>query len=84
MAQTMRGPAAPTRLTSSDDALDIPNLIDIQLDSYNWFKDVGLKQLFNNFSPIEDYTGTLSLEFLDHKIDPPLDSLEECRERDLT
>ncbi|MGD8240213.1 MAG: DNA-directed RNA polymerase subunit beta, partial [Armatimonadota bacterium] len=84
MAETAMGPATSTGLMSSDDALAIPNLIDIQLDSYNWFRDEGLAQLFNNFSPIEDYTGTLSLEFLGYTIDGALESLEECRERDLT
>ncbi|MFQ5793186.1 MAG: DNA-directed RNA polymerase subunit beta, partial [Acidobacteriota bacterium] len=68
----------------SDEVLDIPNLIDIQLDSYRWFCQHGLRQLFDNFSPIEDYTGNLSLEFLDYTIGEPAYSLAECRERDLT
>ncbi len=69
---------------NGDDVLSIPNLVEIQLDSYGWFCEEGLRQLFDNFSPIEDYTGTLSLEFLDYQIGEPTHGLEECRERDLT
>lgn len=84
MAETATGLDISVGATDVHEALSIPNLIDIQLDSYGWFCREGLQQLFDNFSPIEDYTGTLSLEFLGYSIDEPLDSLEECRERDLT
>jgi len=76
----MRSPRAGDR----HEVLDVPNLIDIQLDSYRWFCEHGLRQLFENFSPIEDYTGNLSLEFLDYNIGQPTYSLAECRDRDLT
>ncbi|MFQ6099528.1 MAG: hypothetical protein ACE5O2_17480, partial [Armatimonadota bacterium] len=83
-------PAANTRPQTAahrameDDVLDIPHLIDLQLESYQWFCKEGLKQLFDNFSPIEDYTGNLSLEFLNYTIGEPTHSLAECRERDTT
>jgi DNA-directed RNA polymerase subunit beta len=69
---------------SDDEILPIPNLIEIQLDSYRWFLDEGLRELFDSFSPVEDYTGNIALEFMDYTIGEPKLSLEECRERDAT
>lgn len=68
----------------SPDIIDLPDLIEIQSASYEWFTQHGLKELFDNFSPIEDYTGNISLEFLDHRIGEPKKSIAECRERDAT
>jgi len=62
----------------------LPNLLNIQTESYKWFVDEGLAELFDNFSPIEDYTGVLALEFLDHQVGEPGRSLDECREADIT
>ncbi len=62
----------------------IPNLVQMQLDSYSWFLNNGLRELFDSFSPIEDFTGTMSLEFLDYTLGEPKFSPDECRERDLT
>jgi len=64
--------------------LDIPNLVDIQLDSYKWFLREGLRELFHSFSPIYDFTGNLSLELLDYTLGDPKYSVEECRNRDMT
>ena len=63
----------------------MPNLIDIQTQSYRWFLDEGLKEVFDDVSPIRDYAGNLSLEFLDYALsDPPKYGQEECKERDVT
>ena len=48
---------------------DLPNLIEIQVDSYKWFLEEGLKEVFEDISPIEDYTGNLILEFVDYSLD---------------
>ena len=64
---------------------DVPNLIEIQLDSYKWFLEEGLKEVFEDISPIEDYTGNLILEFVDYSLDEkPKYDIEECKERDTT
>jgi len=62
----------------------LPDLVKIQTESYKWFMDEGLRELFDNFSPIEDYTGVLALEFLDYRVGEPARSLHECRETDTT
>ena len=68
------------------EVLDMPNLIEIQKDSYQWFLDEGLKEVFNDISPIEDYNEQLSLEFVDFQLceDEVKYSIEECKERDAT
>ncbi len=64
---------------------DVPNLIEIQVDSYKWFLEEGLKEVFTDISPIEDYTGNLILEFVDYSLDEkPKYDIEECKERDTT
>ncbi|UWD49106.1 DNA-directed RNA polymerase subunit beta [Clostridioides difficile] len=64
---------------------DVPNLIEIQVDSYEWFLKEGLKEVFDDISPIEDYTGNLILEFVDYSLDDkPKYDIEECKERDAT
>ena len=64
---------------------DVPNLIEIQVDSYEWFLEEGLKEVFTDISPIEDYTGNLILEFVDYSLDEkPKYDIEECKERDTT
>jgi len=73
----------PRQQNSPDLAL-LPNLITIQTESYRWFVDEGLRELFDNFSPVEDYTGVLALEFLDYRVGEPTRSLHECRETDTT
>ena len=66
--------------------LEMPNLIEIQKNSYNWFLTDGLKEVFDDISPIADFAGHLSLEFVDFKLckDEVKYSIEECKERDAT
>lgn len=68
------------------EVLEMPNLIEVQKDSYQWFLDEGLKEVFEDISPIEDYSGHLSLEFVDFALceDDVKYSIEECKERDAT
>ena len=65
-------------------AEQIPNLIEIQLNSYEWFLREGLRDLFDNFSPIEDFTGTLRLSFGEYSLGEPKFIMIECRDRDAT
>lgn len=69
-----------------DEVLKMPNLIELQKDSYEWFLDEGLKEVFEDVSGITDYTGNLVLNFIDYKmdIDKPNYSVDECKERDAT
>ena len=77
-----------TRMSFSrvKDVTEIPNLIEVQLNSYKWFLDEGLHEVFDDVNPISNFTGNLVLEFVDYKLD--LDnikySVEECKERDAT
>ena len=68
------------------EVLEMPNLIEVQKDSYNWFLEEGLKEVFADISPITDYSGKLSLEFVDFTLceDDVKYSIEECKERDAT
>jgi len=68
------------------EVLQMPNLIEVQKDSYNWFLDSGLKEVFEDISPIADYSGQLSLEFTDFTLceDDIKYTIEECKERDAT
>ncbi len=77
-----------TRMSYSriDEVLEMPNLIEVQKNSYKWFLEEGLREVFRDVSPIQDYTGNLILEFPDYKLedDNPKYSVEECKERDTT
>ncbi len=68
------------------EVLQMPNLIEVQKDSYQWFLDAGLKEVFADISPISDYSGHLSLEFVDFTLckDDVKYTIEECKERDAT
>ena len=68
------------------EVLQMPNLIEVQKDSYQWFLDAGLKEVFADISPITDYSGHLSLEFVDFTLceDDVKYTIEECKERDAT
>ena len=68
------------------EVLEMPNLIEVQKDSYQWFLDEGLKEVFDDISPITDYSGHLSLEFVDFTLceDDVKYTIEECKERDAT
>jgi len=68
------------------EVLEMPNLIEVQKDSYQWFLTEGLREVFADISPIEDYSGHLSLEFVDYQLcmDDIKYSIEDCKERDAT
>lgn len=68
-----------------NEVLEMPNLIEIQTNSYKWFLSEGLKEVFHDVSPITDYTGNLILEFIDYRLESkPKYDIEECKERDAT
>ncbi len=77
-----------TRMTYArqKEVLDMPNLIEVQKNSYRWFLDEGLKEVFDDISPISDYSGHLSLEFVDFELceEDVKYSIEKCKERDAT
>ncbi|MCG8402296.1 MAG: DNA-directed RNA polymerase subunit beta [Firmicutes bacterium] len=66
------------------EVLDLPNLIEVQRNSYDWFLKTGLREVFHDISPIQDFTGNLVLEFLDYNLGNPKYTVEECKERDVT
>ena len=65
-------------------AIEIPNLVEQQLNSYRWFLEEGLQELFESFSPIYDFTGNTSISLTDFTLGEPKYSVEECRDRDMT
>ena len=68
-----------------NEVLEMPNLIEVQKNSYQWFLDEGLKEVFRDVSTITDYNGTLELSFVDYRFDEePKYTIEECKERDVT
>ena len=86
-AETGGKPRRPQRRSYAriQDAIEVPKLIETQIDSFDWFKRVGLRELFDEISPIEDFTGkNLALSFLDYKFETPRYDEFECRDRDLT
>ena len=67
------------------EVVEVPNLIRVQLDSYHWFQEQGLRELFDELSPIQDFTGSrLEMRFGDHEFGEPKYCEAECRERDMT
>ncbi len=64
--------------------LEVPNLIAIQRDSFDWFLEEGLRETFSDISPIEDFTGTLAVEFGAHEFGDPKYSVDECKEKDMS
>ncbi|QDI91513.1 DNA-directed RNA polymerase subunit beta [Salicibibacter halophilus] len=66
------------------EVLELPNLIEIQTSSYQWFLDEGMRVMFQDISPIEDFTGNLVLEFIDYSLGEPKYSVEDSKERDVT
>src|SRR3954467_5739014 len=76
---------APPGFARSPEGLPIPNLIELQLDSFKWFIENGLRELFDEISPIKGFTAKLmELQFLDYEFGDPKYSEEECRTKDLT
>lgn len=81
------GPAKRVSYSKIDDVLEMPNLIEIQKKSYDWFLKEGLKEIFKDVSPITDFNGNLTLEFLNFTLneeEKPKYSIEECKIRDAT
>jgi DNA-directed RNA polymerase subunit beta len=77
-------PRARKSFSRLKNVLDLPNLIDIQKASFRRFLEEGLRETIDDISPIEDYTGTLAVEFGEYKFGEPQFSIKECREKDLT
>jgi DNA-directed RNA polymerase subunit beta len=84
LSSTAVAPRARKSFSRLKHVLDLPNLIDIQKASFEWFKNEGLRETIADISPIEDYTGTLAVEFGDFEFGEPQFSIQECREKDLT
>jgi len=66
------------------EVLEMPNLIELQQNSYDWFLKEGLREMFYDISPIQDFTGNLILEFVDYTLGDPKYTVEDCKERDVT
>ncbi|TMK91440.1 MAG: DNA-directed RNA polymerase subunit beta, partial [Actinobacteria bacterium] len=84
MTSRVAAPRARTSFSRLKHVLDLPNLIDIQKASFSWFLEEGLRETIDDISPIEDYTGSLAVEFGAYKFGEPQFSIKECREKDLT
>jgi len=86
MRPTKAGKGVRMSFSRQKEVLEIPNLIEIQKDSYQWFLDDGLKEVFRDIFPIEDFAGHLSLDFVDFQLcrDDVKYSIEECKQRDAT
>ena len=82
---TMLGTTQRMNFAQINEVLEMPNLIEVQKSSYQWFIDEGIKEVFRDTGAIEDHTGTLALEFVDYRIeDQTKYSVKECKERDVT
>ncbi len=84
MATRVAAPRARKSFSRLKHVLDLPNLIDIQKASFAWFMREGLRETIDDISPIEDYTGSLAVEFGEYRFGDPQFSIKECREKDLT
>ncbi len=84
MSSVAVAPRARKSFSSLKHVLDLPNLIDIQKASFDWFMEQGLRETIDDISPIEDYTGTLAVEFGEYEFGDPQFTIQECREKDLT
>ena len=80
-----RGSCTRMSFGKINEVMDMPNLIEIQKSSYNWFIETGLREAFKEMSEITDYTGNLVLSFIDYRFDEkPKYTVRECKERDVT
>jgi DNA-directed RNA polymerase subunit beta len=84
LSSTVVAPRARKTFSRLKHVLDLPNLIDIQKASFKWFLEEGLRETIDDISPIEDYTGTLAVEFGEYEFGEQQFSIQECREKDLT
>ncbi|HEX4746257.1 MAG TPA: hypothetical protein VFU99_05170, partial [Gaiellaceae bacterium] len=84
MSSVAVAPRARKTFSRLKHVLDLPDLIDIQKASFEWFLADGLRETIDDISPIEDYTGTLAVEFAEYEFGEPQFTIQECREKDLT
>ena len=84
MSSVAVAPRARKSFSRLKHVLDLPDLIDIQKASFDWFMEGGLRETIDDISPIEDYTGTLAVEFAEYEFGDPQFTIQECREKDLT
>ena len=84
MSSVAVAPRARKSFSRLKHVLDLPNLIDIQKASFDWFMEAGLRETIDDISPIEDYTGTLAVEFGEYEFGEPQFTIQESREKDLT
>ncbi len=88
MAKLKKTPSALYRerrsFAKSQDVMDLPNLIGIQTDSFEWFKDEGIRNAFEDIGPIESNTKDMSLSYKSHEFDEPQYTVDECKEKDVT
>ena len=80
------GKAMRMSFQRNQDVIEMPNLIDVQKSSYDWFTTEGLKEAFADISPIQDFSGNLSMDFVDYEFckEERKYSIEECKARDAT
>jgi len=78
------GPRDRRNFGSIHEVIPMPDLIEIQRDSYEWFLNEGLYETFRDISPIQDFTGNIILEFMEYRLGEPKCSMEDCKERDMT
>ena len=82
---TMLGTTERMNFAKINEVLEMPNLIEVQKSSYQWFINEGIKEVFRDIGTIEDHTGTLALEFVDYHLEEHTKySVKECKERDVT
>jgi DNA-directed RNA polymerase subunit beta len=84
LARTTSVPRNRLSFARFPEVLDLPDLTAIQRGSFDWFLTDGLKEVFREMSPIEDFTGNLALEFADHRFEETKHSTDECKEKDMT
>ena len=84
MTTQVASPRARTSFSRIENVLDLPNLIDIQKASFQWFLDEGLRETIDDISPIEDFTEQFQLYFGKHQFKDVKASEEECRDKDIT
>ena len=80
MTSRVAAPRARQGFSRLKHVLDLPNLIDIQKASFDWFLEEGLRETIDDISPIEDYTGSLAVEFGEYQFGTPQFTSKECRE----
>ena len=84
MVQTAHARRERHSFAQIQEVMEMPNLIEIQQNSYHWFLEEGLRETFQEISPIQDFTGNLVLEFVDYTLGEPKYGVDECKERDVT